>query len=43
MLGCEASHEEVQSQLHKEGIEIEREMIACIREELARSKQVCQE
>ena len=42
-LGCEASDEDVQFRLRKEGIEIDREMIARIREELVRSKQVCQE
>ena len=41
-LGCEASDEDVQFRLRKEGIDLDRETIAQIREELARSKNVCQ-
>ena len=43
VLGCEASDEDVQFRLRKEGMELDREQIARIREELARSKNVCQQ
>ena len=42
-LGCEASNEEVCRHLFREGIEIEPATVARLREELARSKKVCQE
>jgi hypothetical protein len=43
VLGCEASDEDVQFRLRKEGIDIDRQRIARVRAELARSKQICQD